>query len=87
MLALHGHDVEREFYVNDAGSQVRKLGESIAALARGETVPEDGYKGDYVAELAAQLAGRGERRPGRARPRGGGVRDRAASQARSRRSA
>ena len=56
MLALQGHDVEREFYVNDAGSQVRKLGESIQALARGEPVPEDGYKGDYVLALAASLA-------------------------------
>jgi len=59
MLALYGHSVEREFYVNDAGSQVRKLGESIAALARGEQVPEDGYKGAYVAELAAELASAG----------------------------
>ncbi len=56
MLALQGHDVGREFYVNDAGSQVRKLGESIQALARGQEVPEDGYKGDYVADLAASLA-------------------------------
>jgi arginyl-tRNA synthetase len=51
VLALHGHDVEREFYVNDAGSQVRKLGESIRALARGEEVPEDGYHGSYVEQL------------------------------------
>jgi arginyl-tRNA synthetase len=56
MLALQGHRVEREFYVNDAGSQVRKLGESIQALARRQEVPEDGYKGDYVVELAARLA-------------------------------
>ncbi len=55
MLALQGHHVDREFYVNDAGSQVRKLGESIRALARGEPVPEDGYKGAYVVELAASL--------------------------------
>ncbi len=55
MLALQGHSVEREFYVNDAGSQVRKLGESIQALARGEEVPEDGYKGDYVVDLMARL--------------------------------
>src|SRR5271154_5770917 len=55
MLALHGHRVEREFYVNDAGSQVHKLGESILALARGEPVPEDGYKGDYVVDLVAGL--------------------------------
>ncbi|HYB24559.1 MAG TPA: arginine--tRNA ligase [Solirubrobacteraceae bacterium] len=55
MLSLHGHSVAREFYVNDAGSQVRKLGESIHALARGEPVPADGYKGEYVAELTARL--------------------------------
>ena len=55
MLALQGHRVEREFYVNDAGSQVRKLGESLQAIARGEPVPEDGYKGDYVVDLAARL--------------------------------
>src|SRR5580700_4739805 len=55
MLALQGHRVEREFYVNDAGSQVRKFGESIQALARGQEVPDDGYKGDYVVDLAARL--------------------------------
>ena len=63
MLAFHGHTVEREFYVNDAGSQIVKFGESIRALARGEAVPEDGYKGDYVAELAARLPGVGELDP------------------------
>jgi arginyl-tRNA synthetase len=55
LLVLDGHTVTREFYVNDAGSQIRKLGESIAALARGEEVPEDGYRGDYVAPLATEL--------------------------------
>jgi arginyl-tRNA synthetase len=55
MLAWHGHSVEREFYVNDAGSQVRKLAESIQALARGERPAEDGYQGEYVGELAARL--------------------------------
>jgi arginyl-tRNA synthetase len=55
VLTLHGHEVVREFYINDAGSQVRKLGESIQALARGEEVAEDGYKGEYVKELAASL--------------------------------
>jgi len=55
MLSLHGHDVRREFYVNDAGSQVRKLGESIQALARGEAVPDDGYQGEYVSELLPHL--------------------------------
>ncbi len=56
VLALHGHEVEREFYVNDAGSQVRALGASIRALARGEEVPEDGYRGDYVAALVEEVA-------------------------------
>jgi arginyl-tRNA synthetase len=56
IIAFAGHNVEREFYVNDAGSQIRKLGESIQALARGEQVPADGYKGDYVVNVAASLA-------------------------------
>jgi arginyl-tRNA synthetase len=51
LLTFHGHSVEREFYVNDAGSQVRKLGESVIALARGVEPPEDGYRGDYVRDL------------------------------------
>jgi arginyl-tRNA synthetase len=57
MLALSGDRVEREFYVNDAGSQIRKFGESIGAVARGELVAEDGYQGDYIHELARQLPG------------------------------
>jgi arginyl-tRNA synthetase len=64
MLALQGHRVEREFYVNDAGSQVRKLGESIQALARGQEVPEDGYKGDYVVDLATQISDAASTDPG-----------------------
>jgi arginyl-tRNA synthetase len=60
MLAAYGHNVEREFYVNDAGSQVRKLAQSIQALARGESVAEDGYQGEYVGELAARIAGAAE---------------------------
>jgi arginyl-tRNA synthetase len=55
VLAFHGPEVEREFYVNDAGSQVLKLGESIRALARGAEVPEDGYRGDYVAPLVGEV--------------------------------
>jgi arginyl-tRNA synthetase len=57
VLEFAGHEVEREYYFNDAGSQIRKLGESIRARARGETVPEDGYEGEYVAELAAEIPG------------------------------
>ena len=55
LLELAGHDVEREYYFNDAGSQVQRLGESIRARARGEEPPEDGYQGDYVRELAASI--------------------------------
>lgn len=57
ILSFHGHDVEREYYLNDAGSQVRKLGESVKARARGEEVPEGGYEGDYVFELAREIPG------------------------------
>jgi arginyl-tRNA synthetase len=57
MLEFRGQPVAREFYVNDAGSQVRTFGESIQALARGEVPAEDGYQGDYVADLAVRLKG------------------------------
>jgi arginyl-tRNA synthetase len=56
LLTYQGHDVDREFYVNDAGSQVKKLGESILALSRGEPVPEDGYQGAYVEQLVSLAA-------------------------------
>jgi arginyl-tRNA synthetase len=61
LLALHGYQVTREFYINDYGSQVRKFGESIQARARGEEIPEDGYKGDYVRTLAAEIEGAADR--------------------------
>ena len=53
ILELAGNTVEREYYFNDGGGQVRRLGESILARARGEEPPEDGYQGAYVAEVAA----------------------------------
>jgi arginyl-tRNA synthetase len=55
ILAFHGHEVQREYYLNDAGAQVRKLGESVQARALGQPVPEGGYEGDYVSELAAEI--------------------------------
>ena len=55
MLEFAGERVSREFYVNDAGTQVRTFGESVRAVARGEPLPEGGYQGDYVAALAARL--------------------------------
>lgn len=61
VLAAAGYRVEREYYVNDAGAQVRKFGESVFARyaqALGEDVPfpEDGYHGRYVTELGERLA-------------------------------
>jgi len=55
-----GFEVEREYYVNDAGKQMENLGLSLYARYRelfGETIefPEDGYPGDYVRELAAEV--------------------------------
>ena len=55
LLEFAGHDVTREYYINDIGGQVRRLGESIQARARGEAVPEGGYEGDYVLRLAAGI--------------------------------
>jgi arginyl-tRNA synthetase len=53
LLAFAGHEVSREFYVNDVGSQIALFRDSVAARARGEEPPPDGYQGAYVAELAA----------------------------------
>jgi arginyl-tRNA synthetase len=55
ILEHHGHTVGREYYFNDAGNQIRLLGESVRARARGEAIPEGGYQGDYVLELANQI--------------------------------
>ena len=63
LLSYYGHTVAREYYVNDFGTQVRKLGESIRARARGEEVPEDGYQGAYVTELAWEIPGAAEAEP------------------------
>ncbi len=53
LLAFAGHDVEREYYYNDAGAQMERFHASVEAVRRGEEPPEDGYQGEYVAELAA----------------------------------
>ncbi len=55
LLEFAGHEVSREYYINDFGSQVRRLGESIQARARGEEPPEGGYEGEYVVELARRI--------------------------------
>ncbi len=50
-----GHTVTREYYFNDSGTQIRNLGASVVARRLGEDVPEDGYRGEYVGDLAAEL--------------------------------
>jgi arginyl-tRNA synthetase len=55
LLAFAGHGVTREYYVNDHGRQMRKFGESVAARYAGVDVPQDGYHGDYVEPIAAEV--------------------------------
>jgi len=57
VLELAGNEVEREYYVNDAGTQIRRFAASIGARARSEAPPEDGYLGEYVTALAGQIDG------------------------------
>jgi len=58
VLEAAGAKVEREFYINDRGSQMDKFGASLDAAARGVPVPEDGYHGLYVHELAQRVVAR-----------------------------
>jgi arginyl-tRNA synthetase len=53
LLDFAGHRVEREYYYNDAGAQMDRFRASVEALRAGQPVPEDGYHGPYIADLAA----------------------------------
>src|SRR3954464_15070807 len=53
LLEFAGHEVEREYYYNDAGAQMDSFRASVEARRRGEEPPEDGYRGAYVDDLAA----------------------------------
>ncbi len=55
VLEAGGQQVTREYYFNDSGAQVSHLGASVVAVRRGEPVPEDGYRGAYVEDLARQV--------------------------------
>jgi len=62
ILNFCSYDASREFYINDAGQQVRLLGESIYSRWRQVSdpsypFPEDGYQGGYIEELALEIAG------------------------------
>src|SRR4029450_4177388 len=55
VLAAQGAEVHREYYLNDAGSQLDLFGASLFARYNGEDVPEDGYRGAYLDEMAARM--------------------------------
>jgi arginyl-tRNA synthetase len=55
VLAAAGAEVTSEFYVNDRGVQMDRFGASIRAAAKGEPIPEDGYHGEYIGDLARQI--------------------------------
>jgi arginyl-tRNA synthetase len=57
VLEADGQRVTREYYFNDSGTQVRNLGASVIAILEGKPVPEDGYHGDYVADLSRVVPG------------------------------
>ena len=81
ILKAAGYDVQREFYINDAGLQVRLLGESVfarylEACGKDAAFPEDGYKGDYIRDIASGLyAEAGDKYAGTFEENGGPVTD------------
>lgn len=55
VLKTTGAEVTNEYYFNDAGAQIDRFAKSLLAAAKGEPAPEDGYGGDYIAEIAAAI--------------------------------
>ncbi|MSV39746.1 MAG: arginine--tRNA ligase, partial [Actinobacteria bacterium] len=55
VLSAAGADVTREFYINDRGNQMDLFGASVEAAALGNTIPEDGYQGAYILDLAKEV--------------------------------
>ena len=55
VLSAAGADVKREFYINDRGNQMDLFGASVEAAALGNPIPEDGYKGAYISDLAKEV--------------------------------
>ena len=58
VLSAAGADVKREFYINDRGNQMDLFGASVEAAALGLPIPEDGYKGAYISDLAKEVVAR-----------------------------
>ena len=55
VLSAAGAKVSREFYINDRGNQMELFGASLRAAALGQTVPEDGYHGEYIGDIAQEI--------------------------------
>lgn len=55
VLEASGAKVAREFYINDRGAQLDKFGASVLAAGTGNPIPEDGYHGEYIQELAKEI--------------------------------
>ena len=55
VLSAAGAQVTREFYINDRGNQMDLFGQSVEASALGKAIPEDGYQGAYIADLAKEV--------------------------------
>ncbi|GAY18234.1 arginine--tRNA ligase [Mycobacterium sp. shizuoka-1] len=55
LLSTQGADVVREYYFNDHGAQIDRFTNSLVAAAKGEPTPADGYAGDYINDIAAQV--------------------------------
>jgi arginyl-tRNA synthetase len=55
VLSAAGAQVSREFYINDRGRQMDLFGQSVQAAAQGKAIPEDGYQGEYIKDLAVQV--------------------------------
>jgi arginyl-tRNA synthetase len=55
LLSTQGADVLREYYFNDHGAQIDRFVSSLIAAAKGEPIPNDGYAGTYITDIAAQV--------------------------------
>jgi arginyl-tRNA synthetase len=55
LLATQGAHVVREYYFNDHGAQIDRFTNSLIAAAKGDPTPDDGYAGDYIKDIAAQV--------------------------------
>ena len=55
VLSARGAAVTREYYFNDAGAQIDRFVASLVAAAKGEPAPENGYGGDYIADIVARV--------------------------------